>query len=136
MKTSSDDRPGTVGGNPEAEASTPALELQHVTKRFGAVVAVDDVSLQVARGEFFSLLGPSGCGKTTTLRMLAGFEEPTAGRLLLDGVEATQVGLSAAWSQVEDTAARPPRTQGEIVTDEDGSGATALAEFLASKKFI
>jgi electron transfer flavoprotein beta subunit len=52
------------------------------------------------------------------------------------GVDASQVGLSAAWSQVEDTAARPPRTQGEIVTDEDGSGATALAEFLASKKFI
>jgi len=52
------------------------------------------------------------------------------------GVEADQVGLSAAWTQVEDTTARPPRTQGEIVTDEDGSGATALAEFLASKKFI
>lgn len=52
------------------------------------------------------------------------------------GVDAGQVGLSAAWSQVEDTTARPPRTQGEIVTDEDGSGATALAEFLASKKFI
>ncbi len=52
------------------------------------------------------------------------------------GVDASQVGLSASWSQVEETAARPPRTQGEIVTDEDGSGATALAEFLASKKFI
>jgi len=52
------------------------------------------------------------------------------------GVEADQVGLSVAWTQVEDTTARPPRTAGEIVTDEDGSGATALAEFLASKKFI
>jgi electron transfer flavoprotein beta subunit len=52
------------------------------------------------------------------------------------GVDASQVGLSASWSQVEETTARPPRTQGEIVTDEDGSGATALAEFLASKKFI
>jgi electron transfer flavoprotein beta subunit len=52
------------------------------------------------------------------------------------GVDAAQVGLSAAWTQVEDTAARPPRTQGEIVTDEDGSGASALTEFLASKKFI
>ncbi len=52
------------------------------------------------------------------------------------GLDGSQVGLSAAWSQVEDTTARPPRTQGEIVTDEDGSGATALAEFLASKKFI
>src|SRR4051812_21538427 len=52
------------------------------------------------------------------------------------GVEADQVGLSVAWSEVEDTTERPPRTAGEIVTDEDGSGATALAEFLASKKFI
>ena len=52
------------------------------------------------------------------------------------GVEAEQVGLSAAWSVVEETSARPPRTQGEIVTDEDGAGAKALAEFLASKKFI
>ena len=52
------------------------------------------------------------------------------------GVEADQVGLSVAWSQVEETAARPPRTAGEIVTDEDGSGAEALAGFLASKKFI
>ena len=52
------------------------------------------------------------------------------------GVEADQVGLSVAWSQVEDTTARPPRTAGEIVTDEDGSGAVALADFLASKKFI
>lgn len=52
------------------------------------------------------------------------------------GVDAGEVGLSVAWSQVEDTTARPPRTAGEIVTDEDGSGATALVEFLASKKFI
>ncbi len=52
------------------------------------------------------------------------------------GVEADQVGLSVAWSEVEETTARPPRTAGEIVTDEDGSGATALTEFLASKKFI
>jgi electron transfer flavoprotein beta subunit len=52
------------------------------------------------------------------------------------GVDATEVGLDAAWTAVEGTEARPPRTQGEIVTDEDGSGATALVEFLASKKFI
>ena len=52
------------------------------------------------------------------------------------GVEASEVGLSVAWSEVEATTARPPRTAGEIVTDEDGSGATALVEFLASKKFI
>ena len=52
------------------------------------------------------------------------------------GVEASEVGLSVAWSEVGATTARPPRTAGEIVTDEDGSGATALVEFLASKKFI
>ena len=52
------------------------------------------------------------------------------------GVDAAEVGLDAAWTAVEDTEERPPRTQGEIVTDEDGSGATALVEFLASKKFI
>jgi electron transfer flavoprotein beta subunit len=52
------------------------------------------------------------------------------------GVEADQVGLSVAWSAVEETSARPPRTAGEIVTDEDGSGAAALTEFLAAKKFI
>ena len=52
------------------------------------------------------------------------------------GVDAGQVGLSVAWSQVEDTTERPPRTAGEIVTDEDGSGAGALVDFLASKKFI
>ena len=52
------------------------------------------------------------------------------------GVDAGDVGLSVAWTEVEDTTARPPRTPGEIVKDEDGSGATALTEFLASKKFI
>ena len=52
------------------------------------------------------------------------------------GVDAGEVGLSVAWSEVEETTARPPRSQGEIVKDEDGSGAAALTEFLASKKFI
>ena len=56
-----------------------------VTKRFGDMVAVDDVTIEVARGEFFSLLGPSGCGKTTSLRMIAGFEEPDEGRVVLTG---------------------------------------------------
>ena len=62
-----------------------AIAIQGVTKRFGDFVAVDDVNLSIAQGEFFSLLGPSGCGKTTTLRMLAGFEIPTEGRILLEG---------------------------------------------------
>ncbi len=62
-----------------------AIRIENVTKRFGERVAVDDVSLEIEQGEFFSLLGPSGCGKTTTLRMLAGFEVPTAGRIMLEG---------------------------------------------------
>ena len=65
------------------------IELVGLTKRFGhgtaAHAAVDGIDLSVSGGEFFSLLGPSGCGKTTTLRLIAGFEEPTAGRILLDG---------------------------------------------------
>jgi len=61
------------------------LELRNVTKDFGEVRAVDDVTLQVRRGEFISLLGPSGCGKTTSLRMIAGFERPTRGDIYLDG---------------------------------------------------
>ena len=61
------------------------LELKQVSKYFGEQHSVERVSLQIARGEFFSLLGPSGCGKTTTLRMVAGFEEPTAGEICLNG---------------------------------------------------
>src|SRR5260221_8382912 len=66
------------------------IELVSLTKRF-TEIAVDDMNLTVASGEFFSLLGPSGCGKTTTLRLIAGFEQPTAGRVLLDGVDVTLV---------------------------------------------
>jgi spermidine/putrescine transport system ATP-binding protein len=61
--------------------------LYGVTKRFGAMVAVDNVTIEVAQGEFFSLLGPSGCGKTTSLRMIAGFEEPDEGRVMLTGAD-------------------------------------------------
>jgi spermidine/putrescine transport system ATP-binding protein len=66
------------------------VELVSLTKRF-TEVAVDDIDLTVASGEFFSLLGPSGCGKTTTLRLIAGFEQPTAGRILLDGSDVTGI---------------------------------------------
>jgi spermidine/putrescine transport system ATP-binding protein len=62
-----------------------AVELAGVTKRFGEFVAVDDITLDIYEGEFFSLLGPSGCGKTTTLRMIAGFEEPTEGGISVAG---------------------------------------------------
>jgi spermidine/putrescine transport system ATP-binding protein len=71
------------------------IELTGLTKRFGHGVtshaAVDNIDLSVSGGEFFSLLGPSGCGKTTTLRLIAGFEEPTAGRILLDGADVSHV---------------------------------------------
>ena len=66
------------------------IELVALTKRFHEV-AVDRVDLDVASGEFFSLLGPSGCGKTTTLRLIAGFEQPTAGKILLDEVDVAGV---------------------------------------------
>jgi spermidine/putrescine transport system ATP-binding protein len=71
-------------------ATEPAdVRLAQVTKRFDDVVAVDAVSLEIARGRFFALLGPSGCGKTTTLRMIGGFEEPTIGRIELAGRDVT-----------------------------------------------
>jgi spermidine/putrescine transport system ATP-binding protein len=84
-----------VPTRPPASGTLPAIELVGVNKHFpsGAaeVVAVEDVDLAVGAGEFFSLLGPSGCGKTTTLRMLAGFEEPTSGRILLYGKDMVGV---------------------------------------------
>jgi spermidine/putrescine transport system ATP-binding protein len=67
-----------------------SIELSGLTKRF-AEIAVDNIGLSVASGEFFSLLGPSGCGKTTTLRLIAGFEQPTSGQILLDGVDVSDV---------------------------------------------
>ena len=67
------------------------VQLVGLTKRFADVVAVDDLSLEIRAGEFFSLLGPSGCGKTTTLRLVAGFEEPTAGHIMLDGVDVAKL---------------------------------------------
>jgi spermidine/putrescine transport system ATP-binding protein len=67
------------------------IRLERVTKRFGPVVAVNDVSFTIRGGEFFSMLGPSGCGKTTSLRMIAGFEQPDAGRVLLQGEDVTWV---------------------------------------------
>ncbi len=67
------------------------IEVERVTKRFGDVTAVDDISITIPGGEFFSMLGPSGCGKTTTLRMIAGFETPDEGRILLQGAPVTHV---------------------------------------------
>ena len=69
----------------------PLLRTEAVSKRFGAFTAVDQLSLDVFQGEFFALLGPSGCGKTTLLRLIAGFEQPSSGRILLDGVDLASV---------------------------------------------
>jgi spermidine/putrescine transport system ATP-binding protein len=70
---------------------TPSVELRSVTKRFDQMAAVDDLDLQLAQGEFFTLLGPSGCGKTTTLRMIAGFERPTSGEVRIEGEDVAQL---------------------------------------------
>ncbi|HEV8582978.1 MAG TPA: ABC transporter ATP-binding protein [Thermoanaerobaculia bacterium] len=70
-------------------ATDSSVQIQSVTKRFGGVTAVDAVSLDVCQGEFFALLGPSGCGKTTLLRLIAGFEEPSAGAILIHGSDVT-----------------------------------------------
>ena len=89
-----DHRGAPPGGTREAEvgltaraagAGTPDVEIVDVTKRFGDIVAVDAMRLAVASGSFYSFLGPSGCGKTTTLRMIAGFEQPTSGEIFLAG---------------------------------------------------
>ena len=79
---------GRAGG---ADSAVPAVRLEGVVKRFGDVAAVDGIDLEIADGEFFSMLGPSGSGKTSTLRMIAGFEEPTEGRILLHGHDVTGV---------------------------------------------
>ncbi len=71
--------------------SQPLLRIEAVSKRFGEVVAVNQLSLEVYQGEFFALLGPSGCGKTTLLRLVAGFEQPSTGRIMLEGVDLAPV---------------------------------------------
>jgi putrescine transport system ATP-binding protein len=76
---------------PLAAVDVPLLRIDGVTKRFGGFTAVDKLSLDIWAGEFFALLGPSGCGKTTLLRMLAGFETPDAGQILLNGKNIAQV---------------------------------------------
>jgi putrescine transport system ATP-binding protein len=77
---------------PSAEGNPrPLLRIEGLSKRFGGFVALDQLSLDIYQDEFFALLGPSGCGKTTLLRLIAGFERPNAGRILLDGVDLASV---------------------------------------------
>ena len=73
------------------ESASDVIVLDHVSKRYGDFVAVHDANFSIATGEFFAMLGPSGCGKTTTLKMIAGFEQPTAGRVMLDGIDVSDV---------------------------------------------
>jgi electron transfer flavoprotein beta subunit len=125
------------------------LGLPQVT--FGSEVEVDGTSVKIRRdGDtatetiegtaplVLSVTDQSGEARYPSFKgIMAAKKKPVETWSLADlGVDAGQVGLSAAWTAVESTQARPPRTAGEIVTDEDGSGAKALAEFLASKKFI
>jgi spermidine/putrescine transport system ATP-binding protein len=83
----------TIADPGAVPTESPSVALRNVTKRFDEFTAVDDLSLELGQGEFFTLLGPSGCGKTTTLRMIAGFERPTSGEIAIEG---------------EDVAALPP----------------------------
>ncbi len=82
--TSSSDKPWL---DPQQK---PLIRLEGISKQFGGFTAVDDVNLDIYRGELFTILGGSGCGKSTLLRMLAGFEQPSTGRILIDGVDITQ----------------------------------------------
>jgi putrescine transport system ATP-binding protein len=72
-----------------SEPPPPLVQIRELSKHFDGVVAVDRVSLDILRSELFAILGSSGCGKTTLLRMLAGFEQPTSGQILIDGVDVT-----------------------------------------------
>src|SRR5436190_8502083 len=80
--------------SPMSENDRVAIALTGVSKRFGSHTAVNGVTLEIAEGEFFSMLGPSGCGKTTTVRMIAGFETPDVGRVVLEGNDVTTVSAN------------------------------------------
>jgi putative spermidine/putrescine transport system ATP-binding protein len=82
---------GAVSAQIDRNGAQPAVRFEGVVKRFGNVVAVDGVDLDIREGEFFSMLGPSGSGKTTCLRMIAGFEQPSEGRILLSGTDVSRL---------------------------------------------
>ena len=108
----------------------PVLELQGLYRRFGTLVAVDHLDLTLYKGEFFTLLGASGCGKTTIMRLIAGFDQPNAGRVMLDGVDVTHLppqarNVHTMFQQyalfphlsVWDNIAFGPRAQGKETSD-------------------
>ena len=87
-----------IPGNPPTEkppwqdpTAKPFIQIENVSKDFDGFIAVDNVSLDIYKEELFAILGGSGCGKTTLLRILAGFERPSSGRILIDGVDMTNV---------------------------------------------
>jgi len=90
---SSEGHPPESGGRTGESGAEGSVKLEGMTKKFGNFAAVKDMDLEIANGEFFTMLGPSGCGKTTTLRVIAGFEQPTEGRVLIDDVDVA--GLPA-----------------------------------------
>ena len=114
-----------VSSRQSGESGDPVISLEDVHKRFGSFVAVERANFEIRRGEFFSMLGPSGCGKTTLLRMIAGFEEVTSGRIRLDGADVSSVppyrrNVNTVFQQyalfphlnVFDNVAFGPRTKG------------------------
>jgi len=128
-----DSRPAPVTSRSAADGARGALSVRSITKRFGPVVAVDDVTIDLPAGSFVSLLGPSGCGKTTLLRVIAGLEAPDAGQVLVDGIDITRqaperrpfnmvfqryalfphltVFDNVAFGLTTDRRTRPPRTE-------------------------
>ncbi len=138
---------GTMGVVPALLAERlglPQVTLGSVVEMQGMEVRIKrdgDTATEIIGGTaplVLSVTDQSGEARYPSFKgIMAAKKKPLETWSLSDlGVDASQVGLSAAWTEVAETTARPPRTQGEIVTDEDGSGAKALAEFLASKKFI
>ena len=80
-------------GPSQDEDQGPLLQIRAVTKKFGDFTAVNDVNLDIRKGELFCLLGGSGCGKTTLLRMLAGFETPSSGKIIIDGKDLSLIHI-------------------------------------------
>ncbi len=142
--SSTDGEMGVLPAMLAERLGVPQVTLGSSVELAGTTVRIrrdGDTATETIEGELplvLSVTDQSGEARYPSFKgIMAAKKKPVETWSLADlGVDAGQVGLSAAWTAVEDTAARPPRTQGEVVTDEDGSGATALVEFLASKKFI